>query len=156
MKTRLYNCGVVFLAVLFLASCNQRPVAPEPTATVPPSPTQPPPTITPTATKTPRPTRTPIPMGAFSGCVYFEGELVAGNIIFHPVQEETTTIEVIGNSSGCVTKKLSAGSYWIYAEYWKGTCATTGAGCRSIEEIQVEIKPGETTEMDFEVKLLNQ
>ena len=156
MKNSFYNYGVVFLAVLFVASCGSSPETPEHTATVlPPSPTQPPPTITPTNTKTPRPTWTPPPMGTFFGCTYFEGELVAGDIVFHPVQDEETTIEVTGNSSGCVTKNLRTGSYWIYALYWKGDCATA-AGCRSVEEgVQVEIKTDETTEMNFEIQAIN-
>ena len=155
MKTNLYNYGVVCLAIILLAGCGSPPITPEPTATVPPSPTQDPPTITSIPTRTPKPTKTPTPMGIFSGCTYYQGELVVAEIGFHYVPYDVDTWFVVPNSSGCVTKNLPAGSYLVHAEYYRGLCGAVGAVCMSVPDVQVEIKPGETIEMDFEIQKIN-
>ena len=131
MKTHLHNYFFVFLVVLLLTGCASPPATPDPIS---------------------KPTLTPRPMGTFSGCTYYKGELVKGEIALVNVQDESV-IKIIVDSTGCGTKQVLPGTYKVYGMYWKEECATTGAGCSS-DDVQVEIKVNETIEMDFEVKEL--
>ncbi len=124
--------AIIFLSIL-LSSCTSATPEPPPTST-------------------PKPTWTPRLQGTLKGCIYYEGELVNGEITFWNGEGiiNNLTTQVI---DGCAVISLPPGDYEVEAAYWNG--ADCSDGCRLNERFKFQIAMGEDIEKDFEIYLPN-
>lgn len=179
MELLRYLLAILLVLGCLLIGCSEPAATPEPVATDTPVPEVAPQTETatgvpqtpaPTDTATPvppapteesasepSPTETPVPHGTFKGCLYYRGKKLAGGIYFKNSDYENIPDPLShASSSGCLTRTLPAGSYYVFAQ------TIHFPDCRpeppamenrcSSDEIIIEILPGKVTEVDFQLE----